>query len=435
MIKLTIDNSDSKIEGLSVDEFKELKSLLSYKISAQASHFSNSYSRIRYLLSKRGEFPSGLLPAVKKFLSQKQHIICDNRRQPQSQEGRFKLSLLHTPYVEQEEAVSACLKQHRGVVKATTGFGKSITIALLVQKLQLKTLIVVPNLELKNQLTDTFKTLFTDLSHITICNIDSKELQKASNYDCLIVDEAHHSAAKTYRALNKKQWSGIYHRYFFTATPFRSRDEENILFESVAGQLIYEVSHSTAVKKGYIVPLEAYYIDLPEKQEELFGNYASVYKNGVVNNEELNTIVSELLVNFHVNNLSTLCIVKEIEHGNILSNLTNAGFANGQSEDCRDLIKWFSEGKLKTLIGTHGVVGEGSDTRACEYVVLPIPVKSKNLFMQICGRAFRRYAGKESAKIILIKNNSHKWFKSAFKEQCKILAEEFGIKPTKLNIP
>lgn len=437
MIKLFIDNSESRIEGLSVSQYAELRGLLSYSISAQQSHFSHSFNNKRYLINKRGEFPSGLTDIVISYLRNlknlQQYHISDLRMIPIST-GLFKLSLPYDPYPEQEAAAETCLLRHRGIVSACTGFGKSFVMALLINKLQLKTLIIVPNLELKNQLISGFSEYFKDLTNITIENIDSKRLPKLKDFDCLIIDEAHHAAAKTYRDLNKKAWGGIFHRYFFTATPFRSRNEENILFESIAGQVIYTVSYKTAVDKGYIVAVEAYYIDMPYENLSLLGNYASAYKKGVVQSHKLNELVAELLSKLHENKLSTLCIVREIEHGENLVNLSGAAFANGQSEDCRALINWFSSGKLKTLIGTHGVVGEGVDTRACEYVVLPIPVKSKNLFMQIIGRAVRRYSGKDSAKIILFNNRNHKWFKAAFKEQCKILADEFGIIPTKLDI-
>lgn len=437
MIRLTVNNSESKIEGLSISQFSEVRDLLSYKISAQQSHFSHSHNNIRYLINKRGEFPSGLVNLVRSYLrtlgNLQQYQVVDLRVLPTST-GLFKLSLPYDPYPEQEEATEACLLHHRGIVSAVTGFGKSILMALLISKLQLKTLIIVPNLELKNQLISCFSQYFGDITNITIENIDSKHLPKLKDFDCLIIDEAHHVAAKTYRDLNKKAWNGIYHRYFFTATPFRSRNEENILFESIAGEIIYEVTYETATNKNYICPVEAFYIDLPSETLNLVGGYASVYKKGVVQSQKLAKIVTNLLLKLHANNLSTLCIVKEIEHGETLSTLSGGAFANGQSEDCRQLIDWFSSGKLKTLIGTHGVVGEGVDTRACEYIIVPIPVKSKNLFLQIIGRAVRRFPGKESAKIILIHNKNHLWFKKAFKEQCKILKEEYGITAAKLEI-
>lgn len=437
MIVLTVNNSESKIEGLSVSQFAEVRDLLSYKISDQQKHFSHTHNDKRYLINKRGEFSSGLLSIVKSYLrglkNLQQYQVIDKRVLPTST-GLFKLSLPYDPYPEQEVAAETCLLRHRGIVSAVTGFGKSVTMALLINKLQLKTLIIVPNLELKNQLTKTFTQYFGQLTNITIENIDSKRLAKLKDFDCLIIDEAHHVAAKTYRDLNKKAWGGVYHRYFFTATPYRSRDEENILLESIAGEIIYEVTYQTATNKNYICPVEAFYIDLPSENLNLVGGYSSVYKKGVVQSHKLNELVAELLQKLHKADLSTLCIIKEIEHGENLVGLSGAAFANGQSHESRDLIKWFSSGQLKTLIGTHGVVGEGVDLKACEYILVPIPVKSKNLFLQIIGRAVRKYPGKESAKIILFNNQNHGWFKKAFKEQCKILKEEFRIIPGRIEI-
>lgn len=339
-----------------------------------------------------------------------------------------------TPYKQQLEAVEAAIKHDQGIICMPTGSGKTVVMALLINRLQVKTLIIVPTLELQHQLTSCFLQYFGDLTNITIKNIDSTDLYKHTDYGCLIIDEAHRSAASTYRKLSKKAWNGVYFRFHFTATPFRSRNEENILLESIAGQVIYKLSYQEAVKSNIIVPIEAYYVEFESSSETMYGNYASIYKQSVVQSQEHNRLVSDLLGKFHANSLSTLCIIKEIEHGERLSDISGAAFANGQSHESRDLIKWFSEGKLTSLIGTHGVVGEGVDTRACEYVLLPIPVKSRNLFMQIIGRAVRKYHGKESAKIILFKNSDHKWFKAAFKEQCKILKEEFGIVPVRLEI-
>ena len=60
--------------------------------------------------------------------------------------------------------------------------------------------------------------------------------------------------------------------------------------------------------------------------------------------------------------------------------------------------------------------------------------KSKNAFMQQCGRGVRRYGDKQSAKIIIFRDASHKWSLAHFKEQVKILQEEYGVTPAKLEV-
>lgn len=337
------------------------------------------------------------------------------------------------PYPQQIAAVKAAVKARRGVICMPTGFGKSITMALLVNELQFKTLIVVPNLGLKQQLSDTFLKLFGSLKNITIENIDSPNLENQGDYDCLIVDEAHHVAASTYRKLNKKVWNNIYYRYFFTATPFRSKDEEQLLYESIAGDVVYRVTYQEAVRCGAIVPIEAYYIEIPKSKVEGY-TWQQVYSELVVNHTSRNKLIAHLINSLKDIGAPTLCLVKEIKHGELILEVSNSAteFANGESGNAKKLISQFNAGRVISLIGTLGVLGEGVDTKPAEFVIIAALGKSKNQFMQACGRAFRKSPGKESAKVILIKDRSHKFTLRHFNAQVKILKEEYGVEIVKI---
>lgn len=436
MINLTIDNSTSQITGLSLQQERELRDLLSYNTDPSQAYFAGGrFPRKRTLLGKRGDFPTGLIDRVYTYLSQKSYTVVDLRIRPERPLGLFKTNFGNIKlYQEQLMGAWKAFLAKRGTIRMPTGFGKSVTMALLIRACGVKTLIVVPNLGLKNQLKEAFTQYFGSLKNITIENIDSPTLKEAGDYDCLIVDEAHHSAAKTYRALNKKQWSKIYYRYFFTATPFRSNEEEQLLMESVAGSVRYEVSHARAVEMGAIVPLEAYYIELPKTPVE-GRTWGQVYKELVVNNEYRNRLISQFMQSLQIPPLRNhiLCLVKEIAHGNNLSALSGAAFANGQDEESPRLIRWFNEGMVSTLIGTTGVLGEGIDTKPAEFVIIAGLGKSRPAFMQQVGRAMRRYGNKDSAKVIIFKDSSHKWTKRHFAEQCKTLKNEYGVIPVKLD--
>lgn len=424
----------SKVEGLNREQLSGLKELLSYDLDPQAVFFSGSHRTKAYLIDKYGKFPTGLLPIVKTWLRGTLHHVSDARIRPSLDPSLFSnYKLCFEPYNEQLEAVRAAKVHCRGTFSMVTGSGKSYTMAMLVKELGLRTLIVVPNLNLKTQLTATFKAIFRDLSNITIENIDSPALATATDYDCLIIDEAHHVAASTYRKLNRKAWTGIYHRYFFTATPYRSNDEEQLLMESISGKIIYTLGYEKAVSQGLVVPMEAYYIDVPKREVEGY-TWAQVYNELVVSNVARNQIIGNLIAQLHFTGKSTLTLVKEIKHGEALSELTGAGFANGQNEDCQMLIEAFSAKKLTTLVATTGVAGEGTDTKAAEYIIIAGLGKSKNQFVQQCGRGFRRYPGKETVKVIIFRDLSHKWAKAHFKAQVKILRDEFGVIPVKLPL-
>ncbi len=449
MIKLTIDNSYSRIEGLSVKQDKDLRKAMSYSIDPQAAYFGAGgfKGNTRCLMNKRGEFPTGLLYIVRECLligstNSKDSEVNDLRRLPKTTHRRFAGHFEHTPYPEQDYAAMVCQMFDRGIVVAPTGTGKSVIAALIVEKMQLRALVVVPSLELKRQLTKTFKGIFGatkvgDISSnrdLVVENVDALDPNKVlEGYDVVIIDEFHHAAAKTYRNLNKKAWTKVFHRFGLTATPFRSQDNERLLLESVLSEVIYSIDYDLAVARGYIVPMEAYYIDLPKRQVK-GETWAQVYSEIVVNNGPRNEILRDLLLKLHAQDISTLCLVKEIRHGELLSALTGGAFANGQDGDSAMLIDGFNSGRLTTLIGTTGVLGEGVDTKPTEYVIIAGLGKSRNQFMQSVGRTFRKFLNKESCKIIIFRDPSHKWSLAHFREQCKILKEEYGVIPVKLDI-
>lgn len=434
---MIIGNSYSQIIGLTLTDFKKLRKILSYETDPKAAYFSGGFSRPKYLLDKRGVFPTGLLNHVTNFIPDSiKYMLKDTRIAPKSTPGMFKLDLgSHVPYPDQTKAAEEAQKHHRGGIQMPTGTGKSLVIALIASRLNVKTLVVVPSLEIRKQLKSNLNALFGIrlAKNITVENIDSPSLKSNGNYDCLIIDECHHAAAKTYQVLNKTMWNKIYYRFFLTATFFRNQQNEQLLFEGIAGQVIHSLSIKSAIAKKYIVPVEAYYYDVKKQQTSAY-TWAEVYSNLVVNNKSRNVLIGGLLQHLNDQSIPALCLIKEIAHGVILSSLTGIPFANGQDEDTRRYIEQFNRGEIKSLIGTTGILGEGIDTKPAEYVIIAGLGKAKSAFLQQIGRGVRNYPGKESCKVILFKDNSHKFCLRHYNEQRKILKETLGIVPIKLEI-
>lgn len=435
-MNLKINNSTSLIEGYSQEQFQQLRAILSYEEDPKAGFYSGrQFSTKKYLINKRGEFPTGLLYLVKDWAIVNKLTIktVDTRVKPKPFLKPLKLRLLHPPYPEQENAAAACQTANRGIVVAPTGLGKTIIAALIISKLQVRTLVVVPSLELKRQLTEFLSSAFGKThvgglgSTIAVENVDALDVKQPINYDCVILDEYHHSGAKTYRELNAKTWQNVYFKFGLTATAFRSQEHEKILFESILSKVIFKIDYHVAVKKGYIVPMEAYCYEISKKNTEAY-TWAQVYKELVVENQERNDLIANLLNLCNQQKASTLCLVKEIKHGEILSALTGIPFANGIDKESKNLIKEFNKGG-SCLIGTTGVLGEGIDTKPAEYVIIAGLGKSKNAFMQQVGRGFRKYGQKESCKIIIFLDRSHKFTLRHYREQVKILKEEYGAEP------
>lgn len=439
MITLKIENSICKLSNLQVEDYRKLRSLLSYKTDPYTRYLVYGINTKKHLIDKHGVFPTGLLYIVLEYFTsaKKELKIVDTRIRPQMPlKPIYTLSSIPTPYPEQIAAVEAIKAFGRGIVSAPTGTGKSLIIALAINALQVRTLVVVPTLELKRQLSEFLEKIFDTKvgkkCDIWVENIDSLFKTPLKGYDCVIIDEFHHSGAKSYRDLNLKAWNEVYYKIGLTATPFRSQDNERLLLESVLSRIIYRLYFQLSVASGYIVPIEAYYFDLPKIPVEGY-SWAEVYHELIVANESRNRLISDLLGTLHSQGKATLCLVKEIAHGEALSALTGIPFAHGGNEETPVLIKGFNDRKLTCLIGTTGILGEGIDTKPCEYVIIAGLGKSKNQFMQNIGRGVRRYEGKESAKVILFKDLSHKWTISHYKTQVKILKEEYGVIPVKLN--
>lgn len=430
MIKITVNNSYSQATGLSADQHKALAAKLSYLVG---DHFSAFGPRRVSLLDKRGNFPTGLLRRVMGHLRMiGEYELGDFRNKPISG-SRVNLPDLSQSVVldtAQQDAVLATVKRHQGIISMPTGSGKSLVIAIIASRLNVRTLVVVPSLEIKKQLQESIKSVLGDHYDITVENIDSSAIKTLTGFDCLIIDEAHHSAAATYRKLNKTAWTGIYYRYFMTATPFRNDNEETLLFESICGQVIYQLSFQDAVKSKRIVPVEAYYLEVPKTETDAF-TWAQVYSELVVNNCKRNDMICYLALTIKE---PVLIIVKEIKHGELLAQQSGIAFANGQDEASRYHIKDFNTGAIRRLIGTEGIIGEGVDSRPCEFVIIAGLGKAKSAFMQKVGRCLRNDGKKESGKVILFRDTSHKFTLRHFNEQKKILKEEYGVVAVKLDV-
>src|ERR1700677_3631254 len=173
MISIEIGNSYSRIKGLNPKQERELKTALSYTVGGSSAYFSGYGVRKKSLLSKGGEFPTGLLERVVAAMGYINNIK-DNRFKPPSwpQELFFK----YNDYPWQVASVKAAYKAPRGIITAPTGTGKSRAMAMLISNIAVNTLVIVPTLEIKKQLSQTLPI------GTVVENIDSSALKNPNTY-------------------------------------------------------------------------------------------------------------------------------------------------------------------------------------------------------------------------------------------------------------
>lgn len=429
----------SQVQGMDLKAFRGLRRVLSYSVSKQAAYHSGRGDR-RYLLGKKGEFSTGLLPYVKDYFFQlkKPFEIIDGRKRPKPLDGLFELSLGYPPHQWQIDAIKALKASGRGICVAPTGSGKATVVAMAIEAFQVPTLVVVPTLELKKQLTQSLKAALGPLHHVTVENVDALDPKKPiPNIGLLIIDEYHTSATKTYQKLNQKAWNDIYYRIGLTATPYRNKDEEQLLFESILSEIVYRLPHQEAVDKAYIVPLEVYAHELPTIQMKGNpSNWHAVYSELIVNRQDRNELIADMVENLEREGSSTLVLVKEIRHGEIIQQLLkdkglNIAFAHGENDNNRELLLEFNLRERNTLIAT-GVLGVGVDSKPCQFVILAAGGKSRPQLIQNVGRCLRTYPGKAVGTAIIFLDKSNPWIYSHYKIVKKAIQEEYGVEVIKL---
>jgi len=218
------------------------------------------------------------------------------------------------------------------------------------------------------------------------------------DFRCLVIDEAHHATASSYReiirvALEQNPKLNI---VGVTATPDRS-DEEALgqVFESVAFD--YEIID--AISDGWLVPVEQQMVSVDSL------DYSSIRTTaGDLNGADLAEVM-ESEKNLHgvasatidiAGNRRGIGFASSVNHARILSEIFNrhrTGMSNwvcGKTDkiERKQIIADFARGKTQWLWNC-GVFVEGFDDSGVEIISMGRPTKSRSLYAQMAGRSTR----------------------------------------------
>jgi len=220
-------------------------------------------------------------------------------------------------------------------------------------------------------------------------------------FGLLIVDEAHHATAATYRrVIDYYRQNPALKVLGVTATPDRA-DEEALgqVYETVA----YDYEIVDAIRDGWLVPVEQQHIVVSGL------DFSSVKTTaGDLNGADLAKIMEEERILHEiagptieiVGERRTLVFASSVKHAERLCEILNrhrsgcAGWVCGKTdkEERRETLRAFSEGKLQYMVNV-GVLTEGFDDPGVEVVVMGRPTKSRSLYAQMVGRGTRPLAG------------------------------------------
>jgi superfamily II DNA or RNA helicase len=219
----------------------------------------------------------------------------------------------------------------------------------------------------------------------------------ADHFDLVVIDEAHHSSARTWREVAEHFTPKL--RLGLSATPERLDGSDlSHLFSEVA----FEMKLAEAVESGYLVkPLARQCLtacslsgvrtvggDLNEGDLAIAVDVLE--RNQFIVSKYQQHAPGRRAIAFAVNILHSKHIAEEFNAAGIA-----ADWIAGNSPDRAEKLARFAAGEIKVLASCM-VLTEGFDDPGVDCVLLGRPTKSRPLFAQMIGRGLRLHPGKEN---------------------------------------
>jgi superfamily II DNA or RNA helicase len=340
--------------------------------------------------------------------------------------------------LEKLEVERSVHNRNRNLIVAATGTGKTVISAFDYKNFRNKNtssklLFVAHRKEILQQAMATFRGVlkennFGDLwvdgiepnsneylfVSVQTLNNRLKNLKLSPNYfDFIILDEAHHGAASSYRTfLNYFQPKVL---LGLTATPERM-DNENIL-EDFCNRIAAEIRLSEALNKKLLSPFQYFgitdSIDLTSVKWEKGKYVASELTNLYTKNEErIGEIIQALDKYTHdINDVRAIGFCVTIEHATFMAEKFNLAGLKAESltsknSSERDRIRELFRKKEFNYLFVVDIFNEGVDIPEIDTVLFLRPTESLTVFLQQLGRGLRLSEGKDCLTVLDFVGNS-----------------------------
>jgi superfamily II DNA or RNA helicase len=347
------------------------------------------------------------------------YLIDDQRRSFSPAEIKFQGSL--RPF--QQTAVDQMLVRDFGTLSSATGSGKTIMALYMIARRRQPTLIVVHTKDLAAQWTTRIETFLgidaakvgligggkkTPGEKITIALVQSlyKCVEEvAEKIGFLVVDECHRCPSRTFT----EAVTGFDSRYMLglSATPWR-RDKLSKLIFWHLGDVHYEVDKKHLIQTGDVLPAEVIVRETDFKPYHDPVNAYSKMLAELTADKDRNILIAGDVALEATNNAG-ICLVlsdRKAHCENLRALLkfrfkVEADLLTGDlSMDERQMvIERLNQNKVKIVIATGQLVGEGFDCRGLSTLFLATPIRFSGRVLQYLGRVLRPAPGKKKARV------------------------------------
>jgi superfamily II DNA or RNA helicase len=235
----------------------------------------------------------------------------------------------------------------------------------------------------------------------TVQSLTGKRLDEfmrrfGSRIELFVIDEAHHAAAPTYRAIVAAiRWRRDDAMIMgFTATPRRA---DKVGLGDIFQKIVYSLDTAEAVERGYLVPVHAYMVHTQTSLDQVnsrAGDFVVGELAEAIDNQERNRQIIDAYLE-KVPGKKALVFAATVAHArNLRDAFAERGikslFASGDTppEERAKVVSDFRKGKAQVLVNC-GLYLEGFDVPSIETIINARPTKSQTLYTQITGRGLR----------------------------------------------
>ena len=351
---------------------------------------------------------------------------------------RYKDSDLRPYQNENKEQIYKSWNDNRAVMlQMPTGTGKTRLFVSILKdihkyaaesKKQIRVLILVHRVELIDQISEELGVRY-GLAHGFIHSKDRERRKfpfqiasvqtlnrrldnwKDYGFDFIIVDEAHHVLAESYRKIINTfpdaKILGV------TATPYRL---SGVGFRPEFDKLIVSDSIQEFINKGYLCNYEYYSISpFSYVQNEInniqgtdaSGDFANTEMQRVCDQDKIRAQIVETYLNYAKGKKGIVYTINKTHNKHLCEAFCEKGLkavaidSDTDIEERERMIEDFKQNKIDIICNVD-IFSEGFDCPDIEFVQLARPTKSLSLYLQQVGRGLRISANKE--KTIFLDN-------------------------------
>lgn len=329
------------------------------------------------------------------------------------------------PY--QVEAIAAIEEaERRGVRRPLlglpTGTGKTVIFAALIRKRGGRALVLAHRDELLSQATDKIRQI-DPVTRMGLVKAEANEIeapvvvasmqtlarqsrlaQLPRQFETVVVDEAHHATADTYRRV--LEWTADSPLVLgVTATPERA---DNASLGEVWDEVVYSRTLLEMIRAGYLVDLRGLRVRLDVDFSRLrvsHGDFVDTEAAAVLTAADAPAHACTAYLE-HAAGRKALLFTPTVELAHLMAEAFRDGDVSAEAvdgslplEERRAILARLRSGKTQ-VVANCAVLTEGFDEPSVDCVIIARPTRSRILYVQMIGRGTRTFPNKRDCMIV-----------------------------------